>query len=322
MRIAMIGQKGMPAHFGGVERHVHDLSEKLVERGFDVTVYARDWYTDISIKNYNGVNIKHVKTLKTKHFDTIVHTFFSTIDAMRSDIDVMHYHGVGPALLSWLPRIFSPQKKVITTFHSMDRKHKKWSFLPRVILLVGEWAACTFAHKTIAVSKIIQEYAKEVYDTSIDYIPNAVNTVSEKADETLLKKWKLKKHKYIICVSRLIPVKGVQYLIDAWIKIEPFRPKDMKLVIVGEGHYSDKYAQSLYKKAKGHKSIVFTGFQSDKSLHALFTYAFMQVNPSDHEGLPIAVLEGMNYGLPVLVSDISAHRILIHNYNFLPFVIF
>ena len=138
MRIAMIGQKGIPAIYGGVEQHVQDLSMRLVKLGHEVTVYSRGWYTGKSNTQINGVQTKNIFSIHTKHLDTISHTFLCTINAIWNKFDVIHYHGVGPALLSWLPRILSTKTKVIVTFHSIDRYHQKWGPIAKFFLRLGK----------------------------------------------------------------------------------------------------------------------------------------------------------------------------------------
>jgi len=147
MRIAMIGQKGIPAIYGGIERHVEELSLELAKQGHTVLVYARKWYTPKNIKNYHGINIIHTPTLRTKHFDAIAHTFFSTIHAMFQKPDVIHYHGVGPSLLSWIPRVFSPKTKVVATVHCLDRYHQKWGLFARIMLRFGELVRVPFCQR-------------------------------------------------------------------------------------------------------------------------------------------------------------------------------
>ena len=175
MRIAMIGQKGIPAIYGGIERHVEELSVELVKQGHDVVVYARTWFTDKKIKNYQGIKIKHTPTLRTKHLDAIIHTFTSTIHALLfQKPDIIHYHGVGPALLAWMPRLLSPKTKVVVTMHCLDRYHQKWGIFARFMLRIGEWAGCAFAHQVISVSKTIQSYCLNEYQKSTTYIANGV----------------------------------------------------------------------------------------------------------------------------------------------------
>lgn len=311
MRIAMIGQKGIPARDGGVERHVHDLAMRLNKNDFEVSVYSRKWYTRAEDSQMDGVNIIHVPTIHTKHFDTILHTFMATIHAMYLRHDIIHYHGVGPSLLSWIPRVFSPQIKIVTTFHSMDRKHEKWGWFAKLMLRMGEYTACKFAHTVIAVSPTIEQYVRDVYDRKAIYIPNAVNMTDSSTHTEILQEWDLQKDNYILMVSRLIPHKGAHYLIDAWKKAQEEKPELLqgkKLVIVGDGYYTDEYVTMLKAKAIGNESIVFTGFQTGEKLKALYSFAQIQVHPSDNEGLPMCVLEGMSFARPVILSNIPEHR--------------
>ena len=174
MKIAMIGQKGMPAIYGGVEKHVQDLASRLVLAGHKVIVYSRKWYTKKEDGEINGVTIKHLPSIHTKHLDTITHSLLATIHAIISGCDVIHYHGVGPSLISWIPRIFLPETRIITTAHCLDRYHQKWGWFARFMLRVGEWTAGKFSHTTIAVSKTIQNYYLNEYKKQTIFIPNGV----------------------------------------------------------------------------------------------------------------------------------------------------
>ncbi|MFA6424228.1 MAG: glycosyltransferase family 4 protein [Candidatus Magasanikbacteria bacterium] len=319
MRIAMIGQKGIPAIYGGVERHVEDLSRELVKQGHDVLVYARAWYTSKALKNYHGVKIVHTPAIHTKHLDAISHTFTATLNALRQNCDVIHYHGVGPSLLAWIPRIFSPKTKVIVTFHCIDRYHQKWGAFAKFILSLGEKTACTFAHQTIAVSKTIQSYCLNEYHTKTDYIPNGV-VVSKNNTASLLEKYDLKPNKYILMVSRLVRHKGVHYLLEAWQMARQQYPellKDYKLAIVGGSTFTDDYVDDLHYIARGDKSIVFTNWLHGQILEEIYANCALYINPSENEGMPITVLQAMAYSKPVLLSDIPEHKELISDRNFL-----
>ena len=160
---AMIGQKGIPAIYGGIERHVEELATELAKNGHDILVYARKWYSPKNITKINGIKIIYTPSLRTKHLDAITHTLTSTIHALFQKPDIIHYHGVGPSLLSFIPRIFLPSAKVITTSHCLDRYHQKWNWLARLMLRLGEWTAIKFAHQTIVVSKTLQSYYLNEY---------------------------------------------------------------------------------------------------------------------------------------------------------------
>ena len=313
----MIGQKGYPALSGGIERHVQELSERLVLQGHEVIVFCRNWYSKDAA--YQGkVKRVFVPTVHSKHLDAIVHTFLSIFVAAWIKPDVFHIHGVGPALLAWLPKLLCPSAKVVVTFHSIDRLQQKWNFLARTILRLGEMAACRFPDKTIVVSKTLLEYTREVYDADPIYIPNGVNVPEQKNNKELIKPFDLKANKYFIMVSRLVEHKGQKTLIAAWKKARTAEPKllgDMKLAIVGGGSFTDSYVEELKEASIGDDSIVLTGEQTSETLHALFTNAYAAIHPSRLEGLPIAILEEMSYGKCVLASDIPEHMEIIRDHG-------
>lgn len=314
MRIAMIGQKGIPAQYGGVERHVHDLSIALSEQNQEVSVYTRSWYSkETSVSN---VSVITTASLNTKHLDTITHTFSSTLHALFQNYDIIHYHGVGPALLSWIPRLFSPKTTVVTTFHSIDRYHQKWNAFARFMLRLGERAACTFAHETITISRSLQQYCLNEYTKETTYIPNGVALHRSKHTSDTIKPWGLSKNGYFVMVSRLVPHKGAHLLIEAFKRLKTkygAQMKDLKLAIVGGSAQTDEYVTQLHKMGLYHRDIIFTGFQSGRALEELYANALALVHPSLNEGLPLTVLQAMSHKRPVLLSNIPEHRELLKN---------
>jgi len=312
MKIAIIGSKGIPAKAGGIERHVEELATRLAKRGFDVAAYTRPWYTGSTKATHQGVRLIPLGSVKTKHLDAITHTFAATLHAMKEGFDVYHYHGVGPALLAWMPRVFRPNAKVVVTFHCLDRRVQKWGRIARFILKTGEWAATHFAHKTIVVSKTLAHYVHEVYDCRAAYIPNGVKVAKPAAkDIAVLDALGLEKGRYVVMVSRLIRSKNADKLVEAWQRLKrgatDLRVLGMKLVIVGDGDAHDPYVEEVRGKAAGSKDIVMAGARYGAELHALIAHAAFGVHPSSTEGLPMAVLEKMAHGKAVLASDIPEH---------------
>jgi len=302
----MIGQKGIPARSGGIERHVEELSAELVTRGHEVLVFCRSWYV-WPIRDHRGVRCIKTWSLQTKHLDAITHTFTSILHAAREKVDVFHFHGVGPSLLAWLPKLLRPSAKVIVTFHCIDRHHQKWNWFARTMLYLGERLACTVPDATIAVSKTLETYIRLSYGVTAKYIPNGTQIPIEPSDTSLLKPFELVPGKYLMMCARLVRHKGAHTLIEAWKQLAATRPelvKGMKLAIVGGSAFTDAYVDELKQSVKDEPSIVLTGNQSGETLHSLFSNAYAAVHPSESEGLPIAVLEAMSYGKCVLSSDI------------------
>ncbi len=368
MKIAMVGQKGMPTLWGGIERHVEELSVRLAKQGHTVFAFARKWYSGGSLplsqrgtkggfcknkknpsprsggvlrtprslgervkkgegRKYRGVNIVFAPTIHTKHLDAIIHSLLSTFKAIRLGVDVIHYHGVGPSLVAWIPRVFAPRIRVISTFHCIDRKHKKWGFAARLFLRLAEWTSCKFAHQTITVSDTLRQYCDEAYDTECAHIPNGVNIVETQNFASLqktrnpasLRKFGLQKNKYLGFFSRLVPHKNAHLLIAAWKNISKNNPgltRGMKLAIVGDSSFTDKYVNELKEMTRGDKSIVMTGYQSGSALRQLFAGAKLIAHPSESEGMSIVVLEAMSYGKTVLAADIPENKEALGNCGF------
>jgi glycosyltransferase involved in cell wall biosynthesis len=322
MHIAMIGQKGVPGRFGGVETHVTELSTRLVRVGHTVTAYARTWYAKDGGDRYNGIDIVRLPSIHTKNLDAITHTFLAVFHAVIFvRPDVYHFHGVGPSLLAWIPRILAPRATVVSTFHCIDRLHEKWNPVARLALKIGEWACVNFANETIAVSKIIASYTQTQYGKASTYIPNGITPRRTSTDPLLTEPFGLQPFGYIAMVSRLVKHKGAHTLIAAWQRAREIRPdifRGLKLAIIGGSAFTDEYVKSLHVMAAGDNSIVFTGYQSGDTLEALFSGARFVVHPSISEGLPIAILEAMSYGKAVLAADIPENMEVIAEHG-MPF---
>lgn len=303
MKAFLIGQKGIPAKNGGVEKHVENLAIRLAASGQEVFVYARNNYQDQKLKQYQGVNIINLPSIGTKNLDAITHTFFACLDLIFCrKPDVVHFHSVGPSSLILLIKLFRPKLKVVFTFHCQDYRHQKWGRIARWYLKLGETIGCRYADQVITISKELKKYTKETYNVEATYIPNGAEKVTE-TDSDLLSTWDLEKGQYFVSISRLVRHKGIHYLIEAYQKLTT----DKKLVIVGDGAFTDEYVSELKKLAGDNPKIIFTGNQSGKTLAQLYANAYAFIQPSEYEGLSVALLEAMSYGLPCVVSNIEAN---------------
>lgn len=304
MRIAYIGQKGIPMKQGGIEAHVENLSIEMANLGHNVYVYVRPSYTDKNLKKYNGVNLINIPSIHTKHFDAISHTFLCSIHACFQKYDIIHYHGVGPSLLSFIPRIFS-RAKVIGTFHCQDRFHKKWSIIAKFFLGLGEYAICKFPHITICVSPVIKDFCKNKFHRNTAFIPNGFKIDTNTKTE-ILETLNIKPKKYFLVVSRFIAHKGIQYFIKAFNKLNN---SEYQGVIVGETYHDKRYDKQIKSLALKNKNIILAGQRGGAELDQLFSNAFCFVLPSEGEGLSITVLEAMAHEIPVIASNIPGNQI-------------
>lgn len=300
MKIAFIGQKGMPTRNGGVDRHVENLAVFLAKKEQEVIVYNRSGYLPERINNWQGVELVHLPFINTQNLAAITHGFLATIHAIFRKVDIIHYHGIGPALLAWIPRLFAPQIKIVTTLHSFDYGNDKWSGFAKFMLKLGESSMCRHSDEVIVLTNLMHDYLLQRYGRESIVIPNGAFIKKSSSTERLTA-FGLESQKYLVSVCRLIKLKGLQYLIEAFRKTNY---PDLKLAIVGDGEYREE----LEKLAGNDARIVFTGNQEGEALDELYSNALMFVQSSEMEGLSISFLEAMAHGLPTIASDIIANK--------------
>ena len=297
MKIAVVGTRGIPARYSGVETSVDEISRRLGEKGYEIIIYCRK-NTDrlIATHLYKNVKLVYIPTINSKHLGTPVHTFLSTLHIMFSSADIAHFHALGPSLFSFLPRLVG--KKTVVTVHGLDWKRKKWGYFARFFLKLCEYSAIFFPNRTVTISKALKNYFENKFKKEVLYIANGANIYPDYTD----KEANGKTQRYILFVGRLVPEKGIHYLIEAFNELET----NIRLVIVGESSFTDKYVSYLHSISG--KNVEFLGFVQPQALKDLYKNAYLFVLPSEVEGLPISLLEAMSYGNCALVSDIPECR--------------
>lgn len=293
LRIAMLGHKGIPALHGGIERHVDEISRRLVERGHQVDAFNRP-YHPYGQSHYAGVRIRRRPSVQTKHLDAGTHTALCVAEALASRrYDLVHIHGIGPGIFVGAARLGLP---TVFTFHAQDWRQRKWGRWARWWLRQGEAVAVRRAHAVITVSRLLQDYVRQRYGREAHFIANGASSHPPDGADRLAR-WDLAPGSYLLFVGRLIPDRGVGHLLRAYAGVDC----DKKLVIVGDVQ-DRRHAEDLLRLAD-HR-VVFAGYQSGADLDQLYAHAYLCVHPSEVEGLPIAVLEAMGHARAVLVSDI------------------
>ena len=305
-KIAMIGQKRSPSREGGVEVVVTQLSVRMAKRGYHLDLYNR-WGYHVSGRSFtdeSGITYPEIRTLKIPTFrngklNAIVYTILGTIRALFGRYDVIHYHAEGPCIMLWLPKLFGI--RVIATIHGLDWQRAKWGNFASKVLKTGEKVAAKYADEVIVLSKNVQEYFKTTYGRDTHYIPNGIEKPIFKEAEQIKDKWGLEKDGYILFLARIVPEKGLHYLIDAYEQ----HHTDKRLVIAGGSSNAMEYMEEIRRKASENENILMTDFVQGEILAELLSNAYLFVLPSDVEGMAISLLEAMSYGNCCLVSDIS-----------------
>jgi len=302
LKIFVTGTRGIPYIPGGVEKHCQELYPLIVKMGHQVLVATRRPYILTEKKTWNNVTLVHIYSPVIKSLEAIVHTFLAVLEAKRLKVDIIHIHAVGPGLM--VPFAKCLGMKVVVTNHGPDYDRQKWGILAKTILRLGEYLGGKFADGIIVISGVIQTIVSKRCKKKSYLIYNGVPLPKPSKQINYLNKINVKPDKYILAVSRFVPEKGLDLLVSAFQNIDT----DLKLIIVGDADHETDYSQKLKQMIDRNKNICRTGYIVGEPLHQLFSHARLFVLPSYHEGLPIALLEAMSYGLSVLVSDIPANQ--------------
>lgn len=308
MKIVVTGTRGIPNIMGGVETHCEELFPRIAKRGFDVTVIRRTNYVKDDLKEWNCVKLVNIDSPKKKSFEAIIHTFRAINEAKRLKADILHIHAIGPALLVPYAKILG--MKVVFTHHGPDYDRDKWGFAAKTMLKLGERMGCMFADEVIVISDVIRNLIKRKYNRTshVHLIYNGVSQPEICDYPEYFNELGIEKGKYILGMCRFVPEKNLHHLVEAFTKIKNRDgAEDIKLVLAGDTDFEDDYSRNLKEMARKN-GVVLTGFIKGKKLHSLLTNCRAYCLPSSHEGLPIALLEAMSYGVKVIVSDIPANK--------------
>lgn len=306
LNIAMLGHKRIPSREGGVEIVVEELSTRMAAVGHAVTCYNRKGhhvsgkeFDTQTLCEYKGVKLKEVITIDKKGLAAMTSSFFAAIKATFGKYDVVHFHAEGPCAMMWIPKLFG--KRCVCTIHGLDHQRAKWTGFAKKYILFGEKMAVKFADEMIVLSQGVQEYFLQVYGRKTVFIPNGVNMPECKNADLITSEFGLKKDDYILFLGRIVPEKGLCYLVEAFKQVDT----DKKLVIAGGSSDTEDFWNELKDMSQDDERIVFTGFVQGQLLEELYSNAYIYTLPSDLEGMPLSLLEAMSYGNCCLVSDIA-----------------
>jgi glycosyltransferase involved in cell wall biosynthesis len=306
LRVAFIGGRGVISKYSGIETYYEEVGKRLVEMGHEVTVYCRNYFTP-GLAEHNGMRLVRLPTIRSKHLETVIHTLLSTAHSLTQRYDLVHYHALGPALFSFIPRLLG--KKTAVTVQGLDWQRKKWGRLASAVLRLGERASVQFPDATMVVSQTLQRRFRETHGIEAFYVPNG-GVLRGRSGPRAILDWGLKPGKYVLLLGRFSPEKGCHLLVEAFEQIDT----DVKLVMAGASSYCDDYSRELRTHAS--ERILMLDWVSGETLDELLTNAMLFVLPSDLEGLSLALLDAMGAGLCVLTSDVPENREVVDGAGF------
>ena len=305
LNICHLGHKRVPSREGGIEIVVEQLATRMAALGHRVTCYNRSGhhvsgraYDHRALKEYRGVRLKSVWTLNRRGLAAMTASVSAALLAAFGRYDVVHFHAEGPCAMLWLPKLLG--KRCVATIHGLDWARAKWGGFASKYIRFGEKVAVRRADEIIVLSEGVRDYFQKTYGRETRFIPNGVERPERVEAREITGRFGLAADDYVLFLGRLVPEKGLDYLVEAWQGVKT----DKKLVIAGGSSDTQAYADALRSRCAGDGRVVFTGFVEGRALQELYSNAWIYVLPSDLEGMPLSLLEAMSYGNCCLTSDI------------------
>jgi glycosyltransferase involved in cell wall biosynthesis len=284
---------------GGAENTFRRLAKGLIDKGVDV-VAGIPLVTDLSMENWVEPALLELK-IPFQRFDVtgsplqLLRNIAALIDEIKPDIVHSHlldsnFYSALVCRLRFLPHICTEHGDVSFKQNAVSRlKYLSISLTSRTVICVSDAVRECAAPLIPAKCKL-----KTIHNgvRFMERIPSLFRTEYDIPEGALL----------IGNVGNLYPVKGQKFLIKAFSEILSSHP-DSFLAIVGrgeEGHALRDLAREL--KIPAHR-IIFTGFRND--IENIMNAFDLYVQPSLSEGHPIAVLEAMSLGIPVIATNVG-----------------
>jgi hypothetical protein len=286
MKIAILGTRGIPNHYGGYEQFVEYAAPLLVERGHEVHVY------NSSLHPFKGTSWKGVQLIQK--FDPenrigtagqFIYDLNCILDSRKRNYDVILQLGyTSNSIWNFL---LPGNSVIVTNMDGLEWKRQQYSkWVRRFLKKAEKWAALN-SDFLIADSTGIQDYLKEEYGKSSAYIAYGAQLMGE-GDEGILREANLEKYGYNLLISRMEPENNIEMIIQAHLMCDAAKP----LIIVGK--YTNTFGAYLYKKYSGEK-IKFLGpiFNLHK-LNSLRFYSHFYFHGHSAGGTNPSLLEAMS----------------------------
>jgi len=311
-KIAMVGLKGIPAKWGGMEKYVEEVGKRLVERGHEVTVFASQWYCkDYAGDSYEGMRIIRVPTLHLQATDALSNAFFAFLRILVRPFDIVHFHGY--ASYFFVAPIRALGKTTVVTTHGLIdaswENPKYGGFAHRVLRNAGA-IGLRRADRVTTVAAYWQRRIADIFGIDAPVMPAGLDRVEYREPRIIRERYGLKRGSYMLFLGRIDPIKRVD-----WLSSLRSDQGQLKIVIAGgaQDEPTEEYLADLRASVAQDPRFIFTGPVAREEKAELLSNCRFFMNPSASEGMPITVLEAMSYGRCCLASDIPAHREIIEN---------
>jgi glycosyltransferase involved in cell wall biosynthesis len=302
VRIAMLGTRGVPAHYGGFETAVEEIGQRLVTRGHEVTVYCRET-EDAAPEEYLGMHLVHLPSLRGKAVETLSHTAMSTLHLLthpRHDVAIVFNAANAP----FLPFLRLTGTPVAVHVDGLEWRRAKWGGAGRTYYRWAESYAVRWADALIADAQGIADYYAEEFGAATELLTYGA-PIQESPASDKLSELGVTSRGYHLVVARFEEENHVEEIVTGYRHSRAALP----LLVVGSAPYADAYTARIRQAAGSDDRIRMLGGVWDQDLlDQLYANCLTYLHGHSVGGTNPSLLRAMGAGADVIAFDVCFNR--------------
>ncbi|MDC1371463.1 DUF1972 domain-containing protein [Flavobacteriaceae bacterium] len=305
LRIAIIGSRGYPYVYSGYETLIKELSERLVKKECEVTVYCHRNLFKEKPAHVNGIKLVYVPTIETKSLSQLIHSFLSMCHAVVTDVDVIFVVNAANGPFGLISKIF--RKPTAINVDGLEWLRPKWKGLGSKYFKIAARLSTILFDQIINDSLEMRKVYLNMFKKESVVIAYGA-TVKKTDNPSLIQQWNIKPKEYYLVVGRMIPDNNADIIVKGFLTSNSTK----KIVVVGDVFYKDNYADDL--KALKDDRLIFTGYVNDpKVLAALYNYCYVYIHGHEFGGTNPTMIKAMAYGCAILALNTVFNKEMLNN---------
>ena len=305
LKISIIGSRGYPYVYSGYETLIKELSERLVVRGCEVTVYCHRNLFNKKPALVKGIKLVYVPTIESKSLSQLIHSFLSMCHAVTSDADVIFAVNAANGPFGLISKIF--RKPTAINVDGLEWLRPKWKGLGAKYFKIAARLSTILFDQIINDSDEMRKVYLNMFKKDSVVIAYGA-TVIKSEELSLIKQWPITPKEYYLVVGRMIPDNNADIIVKGFLASNSSK----KMVVVGDVFYRDNYADKL--KALKDERLIFTGYVNDSDvLAALYHHSYMYVHGHEFGGTNPTMIKAMAYGCGILALNTVFNKEMLNN---------
>ena len=305
LKIAIIGSRGYPYVYSGYETLIKELSERLVGRDCEVTVYCHRNLFKEKPALVNGIKLVYVPTIETKSLSQLIHSFLSMCHAVVSDVDVIFAVNAANGPFGLISKIL--RKPTAINVDGLEWLRPKWKGLGAIYFKTAARLSTILFDQIINDSNEMRKVYLNLFKKESVVIAYGA-TVRKSEDSSLIQQWLITPKEYYLVVGRMIPDNNADIIVKGFLASNSTK----KMVVVGDVFYKDNYADAL--KALKDERLIFTGYVNDPDvLAALYHHCYVYVHGHEFGGTNPTMIKAMAYGCAILALNTVFNNEMLNN---------